>query len=150
MRATILIVEDEPIQRRDMQRLLTTAGYGVVTARNGEQALAILGKRRDIDVVVTDVRMPGDFDGMIVAWRAAKKCPVVVVSAFLQPARGETTALPAPILNKPLDRAAFLEEVHKAAKRAPLCHEANLHIRRAKRRGRPGRALLKVRKDAPR
>ncbi|HYK12098.1 MAG TPA: ATP-binding protein [Gemmatimonadales bacterium] len=56
---TILLAEDEPSVRRVAEHALELAGYVVLTAENGKEALEILRQRgREIDLVVTDVIMP--------------------------------------------------------------------------------------------
>ena len=56
---TILVVEDEEALRRAARRILERAGYRVLVAENGEQALDILADRREgVDLVFTDMIMP--------------------------------------------------------------------------------------------
>jgi two-component system, cell cycle sensor histidine kinase and response regulator CckA len=56
---TILVVEDDQAVRDLTERMLTSAGYSVVSAGSGEQALRVCAERsQDIVLVVTDVVMP--------------------------------------------------------------------------------------------
>jgi CheY-like chemotaxis protein len=57
MRQTILVVEDTPIVREPLARLLRLEGYEVLCAGNGIEALVAL-KSRPIDLVLLDVMMP--------------------------------------------------------------------------------------------
>lgn len=57
----IMVVEDDPIQRRLMQAVLGRAGYTVHTAANGAEGLALLDEQH-VDLVVLDVMMP-EMDG---------------------------------------------------------------------------------------
>ena len=58
--ATVLLVEDEDSVRRTIKRTLERAGYIVLEAGSGEKALAVAEQCTEaIDVVVTDVMMPG-------------------------------------------------------------------------------------------
>ena len=60
MPQNILVVDDEAIARRFMERALATQGYRVMTANDGEQALELLRMtRRKIALVITDLVMPG-------------------------------------------------------------------------------------------
>ena len=60
MQQNILVVDDEAIARRFMERSLTEAGYRVMLANDGEQALDLIRTtRRKIALVVTDLVMPG-------------------------------------------------------------------------------------------
>ncbi len=56
---TVLLVEDEPMVRSVAERALTRHGYTVITADNGEDALEILAKNEPIDLLISDVVMPG-------------------------------------------------------------------------------------------
>jgi len=55
---TILVVEDSDTAREDLRRVLSTAGYRVQEARDGEEALQ-LARQRAFQLVSTDVMMPG-------------------------------------------------------------------------------------------
>ncbi len=54
----ILIVDDEPIVRESIGDWLKDAGYQVVTAETGEEALELIEKQ-DFSIMVLDVRLPG-------------------------------------------------------------------------------------------
>jgi two-component system cell cycle sensor histidine kinase/response regulator CckA len=55
----VLLVEDEPMVRSVAERALTRHGYTVITADNGEDALEIVAKNEPIDLLISDVVMPG-------------------------------------------------------------------------------------------
>jgi twitching motility two-component system response regulator PilH len=84
MTRTILIVEDNQIDRSRLEKLLSDAGYLVSTAENGAQALSA-AKRSKPDAILMDVNMP-EMDGFA-ATRAlrgdadTKDIPVVLVTA---------------------------------------------------------------------
>jgi signal transduction histidine kinase/ActR/RegA family two-component response regulator len=59
---TILVVEDEPGVRRATVRILRSAGYEVVAAESGAEALRVAGTCDGIDLVLSDIVMP-DLDG---------------------------------------------------------------------------------------
>jgi two-component system cell cycle sensor histidine kinase/response regulator CckA len=71
---TVLLVEDEPMVRSVAERALTRHGYNVITADNGEDALEILGNGQEIDLLVSDVVMPG-MDGPTMVGEARKDRP---------------------------------------------------------------------------
>jgi DNA-binding response OmpR family regulator len=80
----ILLVEDDPLIREFVVEALREAGYDVVHAADGEQALAWCG-RRVADVLVTDIKLPGNVDG----WQIAERCrehdpdlPVIYATGF--------------------------------------------------------------------
>ncbi len=85
MSATILIVDDEPVQRRLLENTVTKLGYKPILATGGEAALELLdqGKPGSIDAVVLDLVMP-DLDGMGVLSRMRQRghnLPVIVQTA---------------------------------------------------------------------
>jgi len=71
---TVLLVEDEPMVRSVAERALTRHGYKVVTADNGEDALEVLRSGETIDLLITDVVMPG-MDGPSMVREARKTWP---------------------------------------------------------------------------
>ena len=72
---TILVVEDEGAVRNLAKRILDGAGYTVLTAANGGEALGICGKQQgSVGLVLTDVVMPG-MNGKELADRLASLCP---------------------------------------------------------------------------
>ena len=71
---TVLLVEDEPMVRSVAERSLTRHGYQVITADNGEEALEILNRGETIDLLISDVVMPG-MDGPTMVREARKTRP---------------------------------------------------------------------------
>jgi two-component system cell cycle sensor histidine kinase/response regulator CckA len=71
---TVLLVEDEPTVRGVAERALTRHGYKVLTADNGEEALEIINSGEPIDLLISDVVMPG-MDGPAVVREARKSRP---------------------------------------------------------------------------
>ena len=63
----VLVVDDDPVVGKSFNRVLSGKGYAVITAENGEEALAKL-QSEHYDVVFTDLRMPG-MNGLEVAER---------------------------------------------------------------------------------
>jgi two-component system chemotaxis sensor kinase CheA len=80
----VLVVEDSFTVRELQRSILETAGYPVVTARDGRDALAALGRDAEIALVVTDLEMP-ELDGLELtrAIRAGQSSslPVVIVTS---------------------------------------------------------------------
>ncbi len=78
----ILIVEDEPLVAFDNEHLLRESGYEVVaTVDTLADAVQVLGEQ-EVDLVLSDVRLNGDGDGMDVARAAnARRVPVLFVTA---------------------------------------------------------------------
>ena len=79
--ATILLVDDEELLRAGVQEMLELEGYAVVTAPNGQQALACMAEQA-IDLVITDLVMP-KMDGVDFVEQLRQiwpDVPVIVVS----------------------------------------------------------------------
>jgi DNA-binding NtrC family response regulator len=85
MPETILVVDDDPVQRRLIEEALKRIGHRVVTADGGEAGLSLLAGRdgADVSLVVLDLVMP-DLDGMGVLSRLREQGfekPVIVLTA---------------------------------------------------------------------
>jgi len=81
---TVLVVEDEPAVRRAVQRNLERLGYHVLAAQDGEDALRIAASQSGIDLLLSDVVMPG-IDGPELACRLRAKwsdLPVLFVTGY--------------------------------------------------------------------
>jgi len=66
-RETILVIDDEPTVRMLVTDVLTELGYEVLAAGDGPSGLSLLQSRPDIDLLVTDVGLPGGMNGRQVA-----------------------------------------------------------------------------------
>jgi DNA-binding NtrC family response regulator len=83
MKRRILIVEDDEIFLRPLQRSLELAGYDVLTRASGEEAIDCL-KNEDVDLALTDKRLPG-MDGVELVRRLKAEHPelaIVVMTAY--------------------------------------------------------------------
>ena len=81
-RARILVVDDKDNIVKLLQRILSPE-FDVLTAEDGTRALGLIAEQ-DLDVVVTDIRMPGA-DGMIVLQETKRQHPdteVILMTAF--------------------------------------------------------------------
>jgi two-component system chemotaxis sensor kinase CheA len=81
----VLVVEDSFTVRELQRSILEAAGYSVVTARDGRDALAVLDRDAGVSLVITDLEMPG-LDGIgltraIRAGPARSSLPVVIVTS---------------------------------------------------------------------
>lgn len=84
-RPVVLFVEDHPTVRFTVVANLTSAGYHVVEAGSGEEALARLHSDERIDALLTDLRLPGSIDGWDIAEQARQlrpDLPVIYASAY--------------------------------------------------------------------
>lgn len=81
----VLVVDDEPVVRRIEREVLEQAGHIVVEAASADEALEAVGdSRRTVDVLVTDITLPG-LQGPDLAGRLLARCPglgVVFTSGY--------------------------------------------------------------------
>jgi CheY-like chemotaxis protein len=85
---TVLIVDDEPLLRMDAAATLEEAGCLVLEAASAEEALRLMEKARHVDLLVTDVQMPGGMDGIQLSVTVHSRWPnteVMVTSGRIQP-----------------------------------------------------------------
>ena len=121
---TVLAVEDNDALRRVIIRQLSSLGYHVVEAKQAEDALKIV-EREGIDVLLTDIVMPGGTDGVELARQARQRWPTIAVvfsSGFSQArSDGRALLLPpgTPLLSKPYRKEHLARSVREALLRAP-------------------------------
>jgi EAL domain-containing protein (putative c-di-GMP-specific phosphodiesterase class I) len=113
----ILIADDEPMLLRGFDRVLSRAGYEVITANDGQQAAELL-TQMEFDAIVSDISMPG-MNGIQLLRRARERdldVPVLLVTG----APAIETAVEAleygafQYLTKPVDSKQFEQVVEKA------------------------------------
>ncbi|CAD5372800.1 Response regulatory domain-containing protein [Rubrivivax sp. A210] len=115
----VLVVDDDPVVGKSFDRVLSGKGYAVVTARDGEEALAKIGAEK-YDAVFTDIRMPG-MDGITVAERIRAQqpwLPVVIVSGYAtveNEARARAAGVSA-VLHKPLSPQMIEDSAREAVR----------------------------------
>lgn len=86
---TILVVEDDPEVRKVVTAQLGSMGHAIVEAENAASAIDILRSDRRIDLLFTDVVMPGDMSGLDLGARAQELRPgltVLYTSGFTETA----------------------------------------------------------------
>jgi DNA-binding NtrC family response regulator len=109
------VVEDELLIRTMVSDELRDAGYDVVEAFNADEALLLLKSPLRVDLIISDVRMPGSLDGMglLAAVRETQpKLPVIITSGHQDPgaaiAEGATY-----FLAKPYSIWTIMNAVHR-------------------------------------
>lgn len=86
--ATILVVEDEMMIRMNTVEMVEDAGYAPLEAADADGAVAMLESRPDIALMVTDIQMPGNMDGVELAQAVHSRWPsikIIVISGLQQP-----------------------------------------------------------------
>ena len=111
----ILVVEDEMLIRMLIADELRDADYDVVEAGDADEALEVLGTSAPVDLIISDVRMPGSIDGLGLLAAVKAKCPelpFIVTSGHIEPhvaiQRGADQFLP-----KPYSAHVVLSVIHE-------------------------------------
>jgi signal transduction histidine kinase len=89
---TVLLVEDNEDVRSATAGVLSSLGYRVIVASHGKRAIELLRRRGSIDLLLTDLVMPGGMSGVEVAREARRLrsgLPVLLMSGYSPPDLGE-------------------------------------------------------------
>ena len=110
---TILVVEDEVLVRMPTAETLRDEGFTVVEAANAAEAMRVLSSPITIDLVMTDVRMPGAQDGLDLARFVRANMPdlkiIVVSSRFPETVTPDVADA---FLSKPYASVVLVQKVH--------------------------------------
>jgi two-component system, cell cycle sensor histidine kinase and response regulator CckA len=118
-RATVLLVEDEPAVLFLVGRILTSQGYDVIKAKDGAEAGRLLHEHVDtIDLLLTDVMLPGSLQGHVVARLAHVErpdLPVLFMSGYPRQALAHDGRLDEGInfIEKPFSPEALAQKVRE-------------------------------------
>jgi CheY-like chemotaxis protein len=112
---TVLVVEDDPDVRMVASTLLENLGYSVLEAETGQAALQVIGQGRAIDLVFTDVIMPGAVNGIDLVRELRDKridTPVLLTSGYTaQQMTAEDAVEGLHLLRKPYTQAELSQAV---------------------------------------
>lgn len=114
----ILLADDEESVRSYVSAILDRAGYRLLEARDGVEALALAREHGPVDLVLTDVRMPR-MDGVALAKAIlgeTPSVPVIYISGFPLPIPKEDRQA-CMALAKPFTRQALLDAVVKCLRK---------------------------------
>jgi CheY-like chemotaxis protein len=117
-RETILVVEDEAAVRESATALLRKLGYAVLEAGNGQEAIAIADGGAAIDLLFTDMIMPGGMTGKALALQLGRRHPgmrILYCSGYTDSAIAHQGRLDegAALLQKPYRRRDLARKVRK-------------------------------------
>src|SRR5688572_4265141 len=117
----ILLVDDDPQALDSTRKILELAGYAVVTAGDGQEALE-RARESGFDLVATDVRMPrmGGLEFLRALSLCGQDVPVILMTAFgrVEDAVWAMKLGAVDFLTKPFKRQALLSAIDAALKRA--------------------------------
>jgi DNA-binding response OmpR family regulator len=117
MRKKILVADDDEAGRLLLSRILSSAGYEIIQAENGEQALELFRKQKP-DLIITDMNMPVmdgfDLAGIIREDPDSAHIPIIFISAMYKDVESKVRAMDIggnEYLTQPLDRDELLYKV---------------------------------------
>lgn len=114
-RRTVLVVEDEVLVRVVAAEQLRETNFTVMEAVNAEEALRILATDRSVDVVFSDVNMPGSMNGLDLASVIRRDYPrvKVLLTSALKLTGTEAQAGPIAFLAKPYTLSALSQRIQE-------------------------------------
>jgi DNA-binding response OmpR family regulator len=134
---TLLIVEDEVLIRLDVADYLRQCGYRVIEAGNASEAMAILQSGQRIDLVFSDVQLPGATDGFALSRWVRTHQPEVKVILTSGVARSAQVAgelcEDGPLEKKPYDPQQLLERIRATLARVPRAEPDTTDRRQSRR-----------------
>src|ERR1700687_5185170 len=110
---TVLIVEDEMLLRMRAVDIVEDAGFTPLEAANADDALALLESRSDIELLFTDVQMPGSMDGLKLAYAVHERWPLIKIILVSGPLKLTDNDRPVDsrFFGKPLDVKQMIAEM---------------------------------------
>jgi two-component system, response regulator PdtaR len=91
----ILTVEHEFLISEYLRGILESGGHVVIGTFDADEAIDVLERRRDIELVITDINMPGSMDGLRLAAAIRDRWPpihLIVVTGVAPPSRSDLPA----------------------------------------------------------
>ncbi|MHC5372411.1 response regulator transcription factor [Enterococcus sp. LJL120] len=128
---TILIVEDDENLNALYQSVLKTAGFKILSANNGEEALTVL-EEHHVDLIITDIMMP-EMDGFELAKELRQsgfELPILVITAkesYEDKRKGFGIGVD-DYMVKPIDVNEMVLRVEALLRRARIAHEKELAV----------------------
>jgi two-component system cell cycle sensor histidine kinase/response regulator CckA len=117
--ATILVVEDSPAVRKMVCAMLTLTGYNCLEASDGAEALRLLERAEDVQLVLTDVIMP-NMDGAELAQQLSRNRPelrILFMSGYVEDSLVRSIGRTPLFLAKPFTATTLMEKVNQALDR---------------------------------
>lgn len=111
-KTTVLVVEDEVLIRLMVAEALRSQGINVIEASNGDEALRVLQSALPVQLLLTDIRMPSELDGLALAHAARAARPELkLIVASSQAAGHEVDGLADAFFVKPFVLTAMVDRV---------------------------------------
>jgi CheY-like chemotaxis protein len=122
---TVVLVDDDDLVRRLVSRVLECAGYRVLGATSSEEGLELVESTLEADLLLTDVTLPGEVDGLELGRRALEErsdLKLVCMSGYGREDLAEelhSIASTAVFLGKPFSNGELVETVNRLLDGAP-------------------------------
>ncbi len=107
----VLVVEDEPAVLATTVEILHDLGYGTIVAETAQAALERLQDAGRVDVLFSDITMPGGMDGLQLSTAARRLCPGLRVLLTSGYAPEQSRLSDVKLLTKPYDRTQLAKEL---------------------------------------
>jgi DNA-binding NtrC family response regulator len=111
----VLVVEDETLIRMDVVDQLEAEGFTIFEAANADQAIALLSAESTIQILFTDIDMPGGMDGLKLAAAVRDRWPPVKIIVTSGHRSVEITDLPSGsvFFSKPYHHAGVVASIRE-------------------------------------
>src|SRR3982751_1866628 len=122
IKPTVLVVEDEMMLRMRAVDIVEDAGFTPLEAVNADDALALLESRSDIELLFTDIQMPGSINGLKLAHAVHERWPsikIILVSGQVTPGESERP-VDSRFFGKPLEMQEMIAELQEMIGRGSL------------------------------
>jgi CheY-like chemotaxis protein len=119
----VLLAEDDDQVGELVEAMLVDLGHTVRRAEHAEAALAILRTKAPVDLLLTDLIMPGDRSGVDLAREAVKMCPnlpVILSSGYTGEVLTAAEDTPWPLLLKPYGPDQLARVIAEVTRAAPI------------------------------
>lgn len=114
---TILVVEDEVLIRMTVSDYLRASGFHVIEAESADEAVKVLRTDTEIDVVFSDINMPGDLDGFGLAKWIRQERPglkIILTSGVAHTTKAANDLCEdGPFLAKPYVHGDLVRHIHR-------------------------------------
>ena len=124
--AHLLVVDDDDLVREIVAESLKFAGYAVVSAGSGAEALAMLDTNESVDLLLSDLTMPG-MDGLTLirtAQQRRQNLPAILLTGFADTvakfAAEDTVSCSFSLLRKPIETRALIERIELLLEEAEI------------------------------
>ncbi len=121
---TVLLVEDTPLVRNAVAKMLADLGYRPIAAASAEEGLAVLESDARVDLLLTDIVLPGGLDGeqlAVLARRNRRSLGVLFMSGYSEPRLPQSGADAARsvFIAKPFSKSQFAGQLRALLDREP-------------------------------